>query len=87
MVHDEIKLLSSDLIHDSFAVDAFVDKALAHLTHNEVTIERIVMWSDNAGQLYNSCKVFELLSKFKDIPVMHNYFCAKHGKAEAAMNL
>ena len=23
------------------------------------------------------------MSKFKDIPVMHNYFCAKHGKAEA----
>ena len=50
LVHDEIMLLSSHLIHDSFAVDAFVDKALAHLTQNEVTIERIVMWSDNAGQ-------------------------------------
>ena len=23
------------------------------------------------------------MSKFRDIPVMHNYFCAKHGKAEA----
>ena len=22
------------------------------------------------------------MSKFKDIPVMCNYFCAKHGKAE-----
>ena len=83
LVHDEIMLLSSDLIHDSFAIDAFVDKALAHLTQNEVTIERIVMWSDNAGQQYKSCKVFESLSKFKDIPVMCNYFCAKHGKAEA----
>ena len=23
------------------------------------------------------------MSKFRDIPVMHNYFCVKHGKAEA----
>ena len=53
------------------------------MTQNEVTIERIVMWSDNAGQQYKSCKVFDSLSKFKNIPVMCNYFCAKHGKAEA----
>ena len=30
-----------------------------------------------------SCKVFDSMSKLRDIPVMHNYFCAKHGKAEA----
>ena len=52
LVRDEIMLLSGDPIHDSVAVNAFVDKALAHLTQNEVTIERIVMWSDNAGQQY-----------------------------------
>ena len=23
------------------------------------------------------------MSKFRDIPVMRNYFCAKHGKTEA----
>ena len=38
LVCDETMLLSSDLIHDSFAVDAFVDKALAHSSQNEVTI-------------------------------------------------
>ena len=31
---------------------------------------------------YKSCKVFDILSKMK-IPVIRNYFCAKHGKAEA----
>ena len=41
------------------------------------------MWSDNCGTQYKSCKVFNSMSKFKDISVMHNYFCAKHGKAEA----
>ena len=28
-------------------------------------------------------KVFDSMSKFRDIPVMCNYLCAKHGKAEA----
>ena len=40
------------------------------------------MWSDNCGTQCKSCKVFNSMSKFKDIPVMHSYFCAKHGKAE-----
>ena len=41
------------------------------------------MWSDNCGTQYKSCKVFDSMSTFKDIPVMHNYFCAKHVKAVA----
>ena len=41
------------------------------------------MWSDNCGQQYKSHKVFDDVSKYEDIPVMWNYFCAKHGKAEA----
>ena len=41
------------------------------------------MWLDNCGTQYKSCKVFDSMSKFKHIPVMRNYFCAKHGKAKA----
>ena len=41
------------------------------------------MWSDNCDPQYKSCKVFDAVSKYEDIPVMRNYFCAKHGKAEA----
>ena len=69
--------------HDSFAVNKFVEKALTHLRDNNVTIKRIVMWSDNCGQQYKSHKVFDDIFKYEDIPVMWNYFCAKHGKAEA----
>ena len=83
LVCDEIMLVSSDVKHDSFAVDTYVDKALSHLKENGIPIKRIIMWSDNCGTQYKSCKVFDSLSKFKDIPVMRNYFCAKHGKAEA----
>ena len=75
--------MSSDVKHDSFAVDTYVDKALSHLKENRIPEKRIIMWSDNCGTQYKSCKVFDSKSKFKHIPVMQNYFCAKHGKAEA----
>ena len=83
LVHDEIMILSNDLKHDSFAVNTFVEKALTHLRENDVMIKRLIMWSDNCGPQYKSCKVFDAVSKYEDIPVMQNYFCAKHGKAEA----
>ena len=75
--------MSKDIKHDSFAVDTFVDKALSHVKENGIPVKRVIMWSDNCGTQYKSCKVFDSMSKFKDIPVMRNYFCAKHGKAEA----
>ena len=83
LVCDKIMIVSKDLKHDSFAVDNFVDKALSHLKEKGIPVKRIIMWSDNCGTQYKSCKVFNSMSKLRDIPVMHNYFCAKHGKAEA----
>ena len=76
-------IVSKDLKHDSFAVDNFVDKALSHLKEKGIPVKRIIMWSDNCGTQYKSCKVFNSMSKLRDIPVMRNYFCAKHGKTEA----
>ena len=83
LVRDEIMILSNDLKHDSFAVNTFIEKALTHLRDNKVMIKRLIMWSDNYGPQYKSCKVFDVVSKYEDILVMWNYFCAKNGKAEA----
>ena len=80
---DKIMIVSKDIKHDSLAVDTFVYKALSHLKGNGIPVKRIIMWSDNCGTQYKSCKVFNSMSKFKDIPFMCNYFCARHGKAEA----
>ena len=82
LVRDEVMILSSDLKHDSFAVTSFIDKALAHLNEKKILIKRLVMWSDNCGTQYKSCKVFDAVSK-QEIPVMRSYFCARHGKAKA----
>ena len=82
LVGDEVMILSSDLKHDSFAVTLFIDKALAHLKGKKIPVKHLVMWSDNCGTQYKSCKVFDAVSK-QEIPVMRSYFCARHGKAEA----
>ena len=38
LVCDEIMLVSSDVKHDSFAVDTYVDKALSHLKENQIPV-------------------------------------------------
>ena len=83
VVKDEIMILSDDHTHDSHAVITYVDKALCHLREKGVTINRIVMWSDNCGAQYKNCKIFEHMSKIFDVLVMRCFFCAKHGKADA----
>ena len=75
-------MISDDLKHDGYAVNAFIEKGLGHLGENKIPIKCIVVFSDNCAMQYKSCKVFDMLSKMK-IPVIRNYFCAKHGKVEA----
>lgn len=82
LVRNEVMMVSSDLKHDGFAVNAFVDKAMEHLKQNNVHVRRIVMFSDNCGAQYKCCKVFDSISKVT-IPLLRGYFCARHGKAEA----
>ena len=43
LVCDKIMLVSSDVKHDSFAVDTYVDKALSHLKENQIPVKRIIM--------------------------------------------
>ena len=84
LVCDEIMIVSKDIKHNSFAVDTFVDKALSHLKENGIPVKRVIMWSViTVVPNTNHVKFLIPCQKFKDIPVMHNYFCAKHGEAEA----
>ena len=68
--------MSKDLKHDSFAVDTFVDKALSHLKEKGIPVKRIVVPNTNLVKYSIPCQN-------SDIPVMRNYFRAKHGKMEA----
>ena len=82
LVKEELMMLSEDLNHDGFAVNSFIEKAIEHLKERDIPVKRLIMFSDNCGPQYKSCKVFETLSRTK-IPVLRNYFGASHGKGEA----
>ena len=82
LVCEELMMISDDLKHDGYGGNAFIEKGLCHLREKKILIKCIVMFSDNCAMQYKSCKVFDMLSKMK-IPVIRNYFCAKHGEAVA----
>ena len=82
LVKEELMMLSEDLKHDGFAVNSFIEKAIEHLMENNIPVKRLIIFSDNCGPQYKSCKVFETLSR-ANIPVLRNYFGASHGKGEA----
>ena len=82
LIKDEVMIFSEDLKHDWNAVNTFFEKVLAHLDKRNVLLNRMIVYSDNAGSQYKNIKVFDTVSR-RGIAVMHNYFGAKHGKAEA----
>ena len=83
LVCEELMMISDDLKHDGYAVNTFIEKGLGHLKEKKIPIKHIVMFSDNCVMQYKSCKVLLICCPKMKIPVIRNYFCAKHGKAEA----
>jgi hypothetical protein len=79
---DEILVVSDDLVHDCFAVEAFTDKMIEHLEQTNVPVQRVIRFSDNCATQYKSRHVFALVSQRK-IPFLLNNTGAKHGKGEA----
>ena len=82
LICDEVIVISDDLVHDSFAVKAFMDRALEHLKEKNVPVEGIVLFSDNCSVQYKSCHVFDQMSQ-REIPILHNYFGSNYGKGDA----
>lgn len=82
LVKEEVLVFSDEMRHDGAAVNKFFVKVLEHLEERQIPLKRMIIFSDNCAPQYKSCKVFDTLSK-RNIPVLHNYFGAKHGKAEA----
>ena len=53
-----------------------------HLKLKNITLKCIYEYSSNCASQYKSRIPFRILSK-STIPIMHNYFCEKHGKSAA----
>lgn len=82
VVRDEVVFVSSDRHHDGHAVHVFISKHLEHLRNKFVPVKCLIQWSDNCGVQYKSYAPFDRISR-SSIPVIRNFFGAKHGKSEA----
>lgn len=57
---EDIVVLSGDLKHDNFAVDAFTNKAIEHLTSTRgVKINKLIQFSDGCAGQYKSKNAFK----------------------------
>ena len=82
LIREEIVIISPDKKHDNWAVKAFLNKAIEHCKEKNIQIDRIILWTDNCSSQYKSKYVFDDLSHM-EIPVLKNFFCSNHGKADA----
>ena len=84
LVKDEIMLISQDKTHDYLAVNAYLERALKYLKEEKgIEPKRLILWSDNCASQYKCRQIFKMMSEETKVPCQRNYFCAKHGKAEA----
>ena len=82
MVTDEIVVTSNDKVHDFSAVEAFTNKILLHLASQDIPVDRVIRYADNCASQFKSLRTNFVMST-KTIPVIHNFFCAHHGKSAA----
>ena len=82
LVREEVIHISKERKHDHHGVDIFRDKMLAHLLSEGVRIDKLIEWTDNAGNQYKSCGEF-LVTSCEKCPTSHHFFGAQHRKSPA----
>ena len=80
LVREEAIHITNKTEHNRHWVKAFRDETVAHLKSNNVPIQEIIEWTDNAGSQYKSCGFFLELTRI-EIPLTHHFFAAQHGKS------
>ena len=63
LIKEEVMIFSDEMKHDGCAVNKFFEKVLEHLEERNIPVQRMIIFSNNAGTQYKSCKVFDILSK------------------------
>ena len=75
-------MLTANLKHDKFAVQAFEKATLDHLQKKGFIPEKIIQFCNNCSGQYKSTGPFQFISE-AGIPTIHMYFRAHHGKGPA----
>ena len=79
---EEHIMISDDLSHDKYAVKKFEELSLQFLKSKGINPKYIVVFSDNCKSQYKGRGTFQFHSQ-SEVPVMHMFFCARHGKGPA----
>lgn len=79
LVTHEVVHVSDDLKHDAHLVNKFNNVTINVLKESNVTIRKIIEFSDQAPSQYKNKTAFRYLSQSK-IPTMRNFFGVRHGK-------
>lgn len=79
LVTDEIVHISADLKHDAHLVKVFTRKTLDYLQSKNVSIRKIIEFTDQAPSQYKSKTVYRYLQE-RNIPSIHGYYGVRHGK-------
>ena len=82
IVCEEIIHISSDGLHDNFAVTHFRNSCVQDFERRGISVDRVYEFSDQAPQQYKSCNAFYHLSKAQK-PSISNFFGVQHGKSVA----
>ena len=80
LVTHEIVHISPNLKHDAHVVKQFTTLAIDVICKNGIKICKIVQFTDQAPSLYKNKTAFRYLMQYK-VPMVQNFFGAKHGKS------
>ena len=82
LITDELLMATKDLTHDAAAVETFTQIAVENLMAKNITVNRIIQFTDNCAVQYKCKTAFDYMSRW-DIPIHRNYFGSQHGKGPA----
>ena len=82
IITDELLMVTPDLRHDAVAVETFTKKAVDMLKAKQITVNRIIQFTDNCAVQYKCKAAFDYMSRW-DTPIHRNFFGAQHGKGPA----
>ena len=79
---EEHIMISSDKLHDKFAVKTFEETSLSALKGKGFVPTHIIQFNDNCSSQYKGKGTFQFVS-YSEIPKLKMYFGARHGKGPA----
>ena len=86
LTRESVVILSDDINHDYWAVDAFRRKLICHLHSKNVKISHLIEGCDGAGKQYKSVFAFHNLASASaelGILITRYFFGSEHGKGES----